>query len=179
MPSDDEIITPIAIGTTKDSDNNRTPYKKPSDLHTVASDSTELDLASSRENSSRSSEKIVYLIRHGKSEENVLTDKAKKGVSRLSSGQLPSLDEISSTLSVVLSNHSDCKLSELGRQQADDIQGMMNKDHFFDSLSNIQGVAIVSSPLYRAKETRDRVISGLKGVHIDQQPADDSSQQYH
>jgi phosphohistidine phosphatase SixA len=95
------------------------------------------------------SKKSIVFIRHAQSEENVKAIRFFDGLSRLRNFQAPSMQQISSTLSLA-SLTVNAPLSQLGKRQILDMH-MILKDKEFWVQQKFD--LIVCSPLTRAKET--------------------------
>lgn len=98
--------------------------------------------------------KAVILIRHAESEENVSIEESTKAIERLSRGRFPSREQLIGIQNVLFRSHANCALSKRGFEQAYDMQGILEKEQFWEKLGEY---FIACSPLKRARQTLEAI----------------------
>jgi phosphohistidine phosphatase SixA len=93
--------------------------------------------------------KTVILCRHAESKENVKIRAYKEGIAKLGEWSLPSMDEVSKSLSLLKYN-TDQAVSPLGREQIQTMAEKVNSENFLDIF---QPQVVCHSPLQRARDT--------------------------
>lgn len=106
--------------------------------------------------------KTVVLCRHAESKENVKIRAFKDGVARLKNWSLPTMRQVSKSLSLLKYN-TDQAVSPAGQEQ---IQMMANAIKSSNFLEKFQPELVCHSPLQRAKDT-SRGIFGQKETDIE------------
>jgi len=101
--------------------------------------------------------KIIYLIRHAESEENVKMYGLQEVGMSIYGGRLPTSRDLSNSLSFlggVVKGNVDSDLSQDGREQIEELFQIMNSDRKNNTNSLMESVEVIGhSPLTRARET--------------------------
>jgi phosphohistidine phosphatase SixA len=110
-----------------------------------------------------SQEKVVVLVRHAQSLENVKINAARAGLERIKSAKAPLLDQWGKSFSLLRMN-LDEEVSPLGKRQIESVAKKVRDMKFIETFAP---ELMVHSPLRRARETARGLFPGFSFVQFD------------